>query len=271
MIKWTHWHTEPTLIGGLLLIAWVYALLVGPWRDRIHPFPRKEARFFAAALITFYLAVGSPLDALGENFSFSAHMVQHNILMYIVPPLFLLGLPQWQVDDILKRHGRLRRVLRFFVNPLIAGVLFTLLFSLWHVPVLYEAGLRYKPIHILEHLMMFLPSLCVFWGILGPSRVLPALRPGGQAAYVFLLMVGQTPIFAFLTFGSTVFYPTYAYAPRIFGLSPLEDQIIGGIIMKAANMLVSLCILGRCFYIWNREQSEAQAQEHNQPEIVYHG
>jgi putative membrane protein len=66
-------------------------------------------------------------------------------------------------------------------------------------------------------------------------------------------MVGQTPLFAFLTFSSDVFYPTYAYAPRIIDLSPLQDQVLGGVVMKLANMFVSLAIMSVAFYKWSLE------------------
>ncbi|MFO8027726.1 MAG: cytochrome c oxidase assembly protein, partial [Opitutales bacterium] len=86
--------------------------------------------------------MGSPLDALGENFLFSAHMVQHNILMYVCPPLFLLGLPAWLVDGAFLRQRWLKQITKFLVHPIIAGVSFTLVFSLWHIPFLYEWALH---------------------------------------------------------------------------------------------------------------------------------
>ena len=65
MIDWTHWHNEPFLIGGLIFLGWLYAILTGPWRERLapgQPYPRSQAIKFYSALVIFYLAVGSPLD-----------------------------------------------------------------------------------------------------------------------------------------------------------------------------------------------------------------
>lgn len=253
MIEWTHWHNEPLLIGSILAVAWAYSLLVGPYRRAQQPFPRREAIYFAFGILSFYLAVGSPLDALGENFLFSAHMVQHNILMYVCPPLFLLGLPTWLVDGAFLRHRWLKQITKFLVHPIIAGVSFTLVFSLWHIPFLYEWALHDKAMHIFEHLTMLFVSLQMWWCILGPSKKVPALGYGGQIIFVFLLMVGQTPLFAFLTFSSDVFYQTYAYAPRVIDLSPLQDQVLGGVAMKLANMFVSLGIMSVAFYKWAQE------------------
>jgi putative membrane protein len=180
-------------------------------------------------------------------------MVQHNALMYICPPLLLLGLPKWLVDGAFEKHGWLKGITKFLVHPIIAGVSFTLVFSLWHIPYLYEWALHDKAMHVIEHLTMLFVSLQMWWCIVGPSRLVPPLSYGGQIVFVFLLMVGQTPLFAFLTFSSDVFYPTYAYAPRVIDLSPLQDQVLGGVAMKLANMFVSLGIMSVAFYKWAQE------------------
>ena len=86
MIDWSHWHNEPYLVGGLVLLGWLWAIAAGPFRARLAgaavPFPRGRAVMFYSALVIFYLAVGSPLDQIGERFLFSAHMLQHQILIY---------------------------------------------------------------------------------------------------------------------------------------------------------------------------------------------
>jgi len=78
--------------------------------------------------------------------------------------------------------------------------------------------------------------------------------------YVSILMVGQFPVFGYLTFSGEVFYPTYEYAPRIFDISPLDDQILGGVIMKVCNMVISLVILGTSFYAWYLRSNELTTQ-----------
>lgn len=252
MIQWTHWHTEPLLVGGILILSWAYALAIGPYRNTCHSFPRKEAVYFGAGVLSFYLAVGSPLDALGENFLFSAHMAQHNILMYVTPLLLILGIPTWLADGPMERHHWLRRIVKFLVHPIIAGISFTLVFSIWHVPYLYEWALHDKAIHAAEHLSMLFASLQIWWCIASSSQIAPRIGYGGQIIFVFLLMVGQTPLFAFLTFSGDVFYPTYAYAPRVIDLSPIQDQVLGGVTMKLANMFTSLAVMSVAFYKWSQ-------------------
>src|SRR5690606_12935010 len=110
MIDWRHWHNEPWLIGGLVALGWLWAVAAGPWRARLAwhtagsaeearrvPFPRGHAVRFYLSLFVFYLAVGSPLDQIAERFLFSAHMLQHQLLMYPAAILFLLGIPHWMI------------------------------------------------------------------------------------------------------------------------------------------------------------------------------
>ena len=206
-------------------------------------------------MVSFYLAVGSPLDPLGENFLFFAHMIQHNILMYVSPLFLLLGLPSEIVDDYIENRPLVERFLKFILHPIIAGLLFTIVFSFWHIGEFYEAAIRDKTLHMAEHLSMFFTSVAMWWPICGPSKRIPPSRYGPQMLYVLAIMLGQTPIFAILTFSKDVLYDTYFYAERIMNLSPLEDQKTGGVLMKLANMIVSVSVLSSIFYRWSKEQS----------------
>ncbi len=247
-----HWHTEPLLLAGLLIPAWLYALWVGPLRQPGYLVPRWRIFSFYAALVLSYLAVGSPLDQIGEDYLFSAHMVQHLLLMYVTPVLFVCGLPPEAVDRFLVSHPLLVRILRKVLNPVTTGAVFTLSFSLWHIPSLYEAALADKTIHVIEHLTIWIPGLGVAWNLFSPSRVLPALSYPGRLLMLFILMIAQLPVFGILTMSGNVLYPTYEWAPRIIDLSPIDDQVLGGLLMKVGGMLFVLPIFGYCFYQWSK-------------------
>jgi putative membrane protein len=207
-------------------------------------------------MISFYLAVGSPLDPLGENFLFFAHMIQHNILMYVSPLFLLLGIPSEIIDDYLEKNPFLESLLKFFLHPIIAGLIFTLVFSFWHIGAFYEAAIRDKTLHMAEHLSMFFTSVAMWWPICGPSKRIPPSQYGPQMLYILAIMLGQTPIFAILTFSKDVLYDTYFYAERVMNLSPLEDQKTGGVLMKLANMIVSVSVLSSIFYRWSKEHKD---------------
>lgn len=266
MITLWHWHTEPLLVGGVLAVVWLYGMLMGPLRHWVDPealFPKRTVFYFILAVTSFYLAVGSPLDAIGETYLFSAHMLQHNVIMYVTAVFTVLALPGWLVDGLLDRVPRTAAVLRWLTRPLPAGFIFTFIFCGWHVPRLYEWALQDRAVHTLEHLTMYGASVLMLWPAMSTSQLLPRASWGTQILYVFVLMVAQIPLFGILTFAEYPFYPTYEFAPRLIeGFEPLEDQVLGGLLMKVANMIVSLVLMGRAFFIWNRmamERDRAQA------------
>lgn len=253
MIDWRHWHNEPFLTGGLILAGWLYAVLAGPLRARLAPgapYPRAKAALFYLGLVIFYLAVGSPLDQVGERFLLSAHMVQHTLIMYPVPFLLLVGTPHWMMDPALSAP-RLRAPLRLLFHPLTCAVVSSGVISVWHAPFLYEWTLQDKVAHVAEHLMFLAVSLLYWWPIATPSRAFPPPSYPVRILYVFGAEVAMIPVCAYIVFAGYVLYPTYEYAPRLVaGLSPADDQLIAGILMKVAGMAVSLTALAIFFFRW---------------------
>ncbi len=252
MIEWTHWHNEPILIGGLIFLGWLYAILAGPLRARLapeQPYPFHHALKFYAALLCFYLAVGSPLDQVAERFLLSAHMLQHQIIIYPAAVLFLLGLPDWMIRIVTGRPG-LRPILRVITAPLVCGIVYTAVMSGWHMPLLYDLALQNRPIHILEHFSMFGAALCYWWPLLSPSTEYPRAPYGTQMLYLPAVIIGMTPVFAYITFSQDVLYPTYEYAPRISSLSAYGDQLLAGSMMKLIGMSVAMIAFAVSFYRW---------------------
>ena len=254
MLDWTHWHNEPYLVGGLILLGWLYALATGPFRARLAPAgtppSRAHALRFYAALVVFYLAVGSPLDQAGERFLLSAHMVQHQLIIYPAAILFLTGLPAWLVAGLTARPA-LRSILRFFTHPATCALGYTAVISIWHIPALYDWALRERPVHILEHVTFFASALLYWWPILSPSRAFPPAKHAIQMLYLVAVTLLMTPLFAYLAFSSEVLYPTYEYAPRLIaGFTAAQDQLLGAAIMKLGGMFVSFLALICVFYRW---------------------
>jgi len=206
MIDWRHWHNEPWLIGGLVVLGWLWAVLAGPFRAKLAPatpFPRGHALRFYPALLVFYLAVGSPLDQVGERLLFSAHMLQHQLLVYPAALLFLLGIPHWMIDPALSQPA-IRIPWKFITRPLVAALAYSLVIGGWHVPSLYDWALRDKFIHVLEHIMFFGAALVYWWPIASPSRVVPPSNYGVQMLYLVGVMIAMTPVFAYITFSQDI-------------------------------------------------------------------
>lgn len=256
-----HWHTEPLLLLLVVGACWAYALVSGPYRAKWMPglaaYPVWPAVRFYLGVWVAYMAVGSPLDQLGESFLFSAHMLQHMLLIYISAPLIVTGLPAELIDPLLAARPRLTRALGGLVHPLVGGGLFTLCFSLWHFPELYEAALRSRPLHVIEHGSMFLPALLMVWPLFSLSRRLPRIGYGQAMFYCFGLMIADLPIWAVLIFGEHPIYETYRLAPRVLMLkgeafNATADMIMGAVIMKGFNEIFALSCMGYAFFAWYR-------------------
>jgi len=253
MIDWRHWHNEPYLVGGLILLGWAYALFCGPLRGLFGaalPYPKSKAIAFYSALVVFYLAVGSPLDQVGERYLLSAHMIQHQLLLYPAAILFLCGLPSWLFTPLLRSSAR-QRFFRVITHPVCCALIYVSVLSAWHVPPIYDLALQDKTVHVIEHLMFFVAALFYWWPLLSPARELPPIKPGPQIIYLLAVTIGMTPLFAFLAFSEEILYPTYEFAPRLFAnFDPAEDQLLGAAIMKLGGMAVTFCALVFAFYRW---------------------
>lgn len=263
MLDWTHWHNEPFLIGGLIVLGWLYALLTGPLRERVAPagtpYPAGHAVRFYSALVIFYLAVGSPLDQAGERFLLSAHMLQHQLLIYPAAILFLRGHPDWLVSLVTGRRW-LRLPLGLLLHPIICGLIYVLVMSCWHFPSLYDWALRDRTVHIVEHFTMFGSALFLWWPLYSPSREFPPAPYAWHLFYLLGITIGMTPVFAYITFASDVLYPTYEFAPRITALSPMEDQRLAGTLMKLGGMTVMMGAFALSFYRWYQRTESRQGR-----------
>jgi len=248
-----HWHTEPFLIASVLFLGWLYSLwiwVIPPGLDQTTKISVYRVVSFYMGLCLAYLAVGSPIDQIGEDFLFSVHMVQHLIVFLPVTLLLIYGIHPHMLDVCLKRHSICRWVLAQFFHPVCAALSFIIIYSIWHIPVLYEAALSDKRIHILEHMLMLMSAIQVWWPLVSSSAYLPAMTPPLKMFYMIILMIGQFPVFGMLTLSQEPLYMTYTLAPKIVPWSPLQDQVLGGVLMNVTMMLAFLTAFGMSFYQW---------------------
>jgi putative membrane protein len=252
-----HWHNEPLLLFSLLFLGWAYAVGTWPLRARLAPpgtpFPVGRAVLFYSALALNYLAVGSPLDQFGEDYLFCVHMVQHLLIVYVTPPMLLLGTPWWLADALLGRPW-IKKCFAPFVHPAFCCAAFVVIFSLWHLPEFYEAALRNRPIHILEHFTIFITALQMWWLFLSPSRALPPCGYPVRILCAFFLTVGHMPLLGLLTLATDPLYRTYELAPRIIpGFDAMQDQVLGATAMEISAVSVSVGLMAWSFWGWMRE------------------
>lgn len=259
----TQWTWEPSVIIGLLLLSGAYAYCVGPLRRKHNlgpPVSRTQAFFFVLSLIVAVLALLSPLDAIGDRYLFSAHMIQHLLLASLWPPLFLLSIPGWLVRALFNRRG-LASLAAFFTLPVIAIAAFNLDIYLWHLPGLYDLTLTNEGVHIAEHLTFMGFGLLNWWPVLSPAPEQRLSYPL-QVLYLFADGMFMMVLGILFTFAPTVFYSPYASAPRLWGVSALVDQQFGGLIMWYPGNLPYGVALVIAFYRWfeGGESARPEAQ-----------
>jgi len=192
---------------------------------------------------------------------FSAHMVQHLLLTLAVPPLLLAGTPGWMLRPVLSRR-RIALVARFFTRAPIAFVTFNLVIAVWHLPAFYNAAMAHHSLHILEHLMFMAAAVLMWWPLLSQLPEFPRLAYPGQMLYSFLMSIPMSIVAIYIAMADHVLYPAYSAAPRVLPLSPVEDQLLGALIMWIPGGLIFIVIMTVVFFKWNArgEDSTAGAQ-----------
>ena len=213
--------------------------------------------FFAGILVAA-LALLSPLHLLGERYLLSAHMVQHLLLTLVVPPLLLLGTPGWMLRPLL-RFRLVRRAAGTLLTPVPAFVLFNLVFVAWHAPPIYQLALTSVPAHAVEHGAFLGLALLTWWPVFGPLPEFPRLPYGAQVLYLFFESLPPTLLGAVISLAEVPLYPIYWAAPRLFGLTPLGDQQLGGLIMWIPGALAYFLVLTVVFFLWLERRGGTEA------------
>ncbi len=277
-----HWPLDPTVIIGLVISAALY------WRGvsymRSHGLGRRlrswRIALFALALVVIFFTLNSPLDDWADQYLW-AHMIQHELLALAATPLLLLGDPlmiMWRGIPLggrratakwLVRQGwpvRLFETLeRFFRRPAVSWLTFVMLFSVWHLPALYDLATENIFIHAFEHICFIFGGL-VFWSQFIPSLPFkPRIGPLAQAAYFFLAaMWGNVLGWAFM-FSTVPSYPYYASLRRTPDMiSAIVDQHYAGGVMDVADTIVFISCIMIALGLWLLEVERKSEREADQ-------
>jgi putative membrane protein len=249
---WTVWNADPVLVTGLVATAGLYAWALVR-RPRLAPdAPPEPARAvgFAGGLLVMFGSLTGPLHDLSDYYLFSAHMIQHLLLAFAVSPLLLWGTPPWLAERLLSPRW-VQALARPLTRPAGAFAAFNLVLVAWHLPPLYNLAMDQHPIHIVQHLMMLVVSVLLWWPVLSPSRTLPRAAYPVQLLYLFVVGLPMVVVSIFITMADSVLYPYYAAAPRVFPvLTPHADQHLGGLIMWIPGGMIFLLALSVVFFRW---------------------
>jgi len=236
----TEWSWEPGVVLPLLASAVVYARGAFALRRRA---PRGGVRSweiaaFAAGWLTTALALLSPLHEASEQI-FTAHMIQHELLMVVAAPLFVLGRPipvmLWAFPRDMRRwlgdvahaapvHGTWGVLTR----PVDAWLIYGIVIWVWHIPAFYDLTLGSDAVHALQHACFLGSALLFWWSVLRGGRRAAA---GTAVLLLFTTAVHTSVLGALMTFSRTPWYPPYADGASAWGLTPMGDQQLAGLIM----------------------------------------
>ena len=253
---WQSWQFDP---WALTLILMMGAIYVCGWRQvhrqMPHRFGAARLASFLAGLAALVIAIASPLDAFA-GLLLTAHMVQHLLLLLIVPPLLLYGAPYLPLlrglPSRVVKHGlgpflawpALWDCGRRLTHPLSCWLAFVVTGVAWHVPALYELALHAPGWHEVEHLCFLSTAILFWWPVMQPWPSRPQGSRWVLLPYLFLADVQNTILAAFLTFCERVLYPTYATAPRLTAMTALDDQAAAGAIMWVLGSVAFLIPAG---------------------------
>lgn len=250
------WDWEPSVVAGAALLLCARLAL-----DRFRLGWRSAG--FTAGVLVMLVALVSPLDLLGDEYLFSAHMLQHLLLDLVAPLLFVVGLSEGNARRLLG-FGAARRAERVLGRPAVAWLLGVGTLWLWHWPPLYDATLHGEGVHVLEHLTFLTTGTILWWPVFTP---LPGRRltPLAAVAYLALAALANGLLGALFTFAARPFYAGYAHPADPLGVLPLlrgawglsrvADQQLGGAFMWVIGSVLFLGAIVASMARWYGEEA----------------
>ncbi|RKQ37371.1 cytochrome c oxidase assembly factor CtaG [Oceanobacillus halophilus] len=268
---------SPYFLIFVILLAAVYYLITGPFRSKlggdIKPAAIQQFSFYFA-LVLIYIAKGSPVDLL-SHIMLTAHMTQMAIYLIIAPILIIKGIPEWIWKKIMF-STKLGGILKVLTKPVVSLLLFNGLFSLYHIPVIFDFSKSTPVAHTMIHLLLLVAAFIMWLPLLSPVKELDKLKPILKVGYIFVNSVLITPACVLIIFAPSPLYAAYTQdgawitalslcvptevlsgisselsGPEMFSpLSIMWDQQLGGIIMKIIQELTYGAVLSSVLYQW---------------------
>lgn len=259
------WHPHPGVWLVVLALGGGYAYVlrrVGPnavpGGEPVATTRQKVFWYLGVALL--WLVSGWPIHDIAEESLFIFHMIEHLVIALGVAPLLLLGTPRWLAGKLL-RSERVLAILRQLSRPLIAFFLFNAVLAALHVPAVVELMVTSSSGHFVIHGVLFASASIMWMPVLSPLQEIPRLRPPLTMLYLFAHSLIPTVPASFLTFTIRPLYRHYAEAARLWGIDPVTDQAVAGLIMKLAGGLFLWIVIAVIWFRWYRQEQEWDALE----------
>jgi putative membrane protein len=255
------WQADSPTLVALLILATTYvsaSLKLGQ-----SPTVRQVLTF-VLALLTILVAITGPLDELTRDRSFAVYIFQQMLRVFVVPPLLLFGLPGWMVRPLMLNRF-VEPIARVITRPLFAFLLFAAVFTLIHYPMVCDRVCHMNPFYGDLHALLLLTGCLLWWPLLSPLPEYPRMTYPMQIMYLFLLMIPMTAVAAPITLASSVLYVFYMGGTHPLGLTPMADQVLGGLIMWVGQGIYIMFVFTAIFYRWSRSDDQEEPPLNREP------
>jgi putative membrane protein len=262
----TSWNLDPAvlIVAALLLAGYFFAITRLRARYSDEPVPRKRVVYFVAGVLSLALTLCTPLDTLGRYYLLSAHTLQLLLLTTVSAPFLMMGLPEWLVTLLVPLRA-LRDATRGLLFPIIAAISYNVIIMVWHAPPLYDQALQNNLVHNIQMLCFLIAGVLTWWPVLTPLDHHARMSSPFQMLYLGAESLPLDIFGVIMIFATSVLYPVYATAPRLFGISPMVDQQIAGGLLAVPGNLLDIVLFSIVFFIWiERQEKEQRAREREQ-------
>lgn len=259
-----HWYLHPEVILLCVFVETAYLYTVTQLRDVLSDagrVRRSQVVMFTAGVIAIYSVAGTPIHEISEQYLLSMHMLQHAVFTVIAAPLLVAGVPVWVWQAILRQRGMMA-IARKLTAPVVAFALLNIVTVLTHLPNTLNYSLNHHWFHFFVHAALVSSAMIMWWPILSNVPELPRLSAPLRMAYLFLQSIIPTVVAAIISFSDTPVYSFYATAPRMWGLSAVEDQQLAGGIMKLIGSLVFWGMITFVFFEWYARDKKENQEPH---------
>ncbi len=254
-VAWqVHLHPDVLVTVAALLVGYFFLIRRYGAEKVGHPevpiVTRAQQLSFVGGVFFLWVSSGSPLHDIGENYLFSAHMLQHLIQGFVVAPLLILGVPRWMFLMLLSKPP-IRRAVRVIAKPLVAGLLFNFVLMFIHWPNMVDLMLTSEPVHFSLHFAFLVSGIFMWLPIYSPApEVVHKITRPAAMAYLFLMTFLPTVPASWLTFGDSLLYPRYGTFERLWNISAIDDMRAAGLLMKTGAGFFLWGIITVMFFRW---------------------
>jgi len=258
------WEAEPSILAAVAILGSVY--VAAALALRRSPAPRQIAAF-GFGLLAILATLTGPIDYFTRERSFATYIFQQMVLIFVVPPLLLLGLTDSMVRPVMLNRF-VEPVARVLTRPLCAFMLFAGTFTLLHYPPVCDRVCHVEEFYGGIRAILVIVGTFLWWPLLSPLPEYPRLSYPMQIMYLFLLMIPMTAVGAPITMARSVIYVFYMEPPHPLGLTPMADQVLGGLIMWVGQGVYIMFVFSGIFLRWARRDDTEMPPINRQPAAI---